>query len=267
VRVRQDEGGTGFSDDPEFSDRAVRFLAILARALRVRNAELQPTLDAIVSTAVTILAPACYAGLITVQDGELVPQSTLGRPPEVLDLLQQRLRTGPCQDAAERQQTVRIDDTGGSGRWPEFMAAAAALGVRSLLCVPLRVDERCLGTLSLYAERTAAFTDNDERVAALLATLAALALAEAQHAEQMRAALTNRDLIGQAKGILMERGHLDAGTAFRHLSRVSQDSNIKLLAVARQLVETGELPGAPVRRAPVLPPGGRRGGTPAAGSA
>ena len=161
------------------SDRIFRSLDILARALHVKNAELEPALQAIVSTAVTTLSSAQHAGLITVSCGELVPQATTGRPPQLLDQLQQKLKDGPCIDAAEQQTLIRIDDMRRESRWPDFAAEAESLGVCSMLCVPLRVHERCLGTLSLYSERVTPFTGHDERVTTLFATLAAIALAEA----------------------------------------------------------------------------------------
>ena len=43
----------------------------------------------------------------------------------------------------------------------------------------------------------------------------------------------------------MERHRMTAEAAFRSLSLASQDVNMKLTAVARHLVETGELLGAP----------------------
>jgi GAF domain-containing protein len=118
-----------------------------------------------------------------------------------------------------------------------------------MLCVPLWIDERGLGALSLYADQAAAFSDPHERVAVLLATFAALALAEAQRADQMHDALGNRDVIGQAKGILIERHRITADAAFGVLSRVSQAENRKLAEIARGLVETGELPDVPGREA------------------
>jgi AmiR/NasT family two-component response regulator len=79
----------------------------------------------------------------------------------------------------------------------------------------------------------------------LSATLAAIALAEAQRTGQLHTALGNRDLIGQAKAILMERHRMTADAAFGYLSQAaSQDVNMKLTAVAQHLVETGELLGA-----------------------
>ena len=49
-------------------------------------------------------------------------------------------------------------------------------------------------------------------------------------------------MIGQAKGILMERFGISSDEAFRMLVRWSQNSKVKLRAVAAQLVWSGELP-------------------------
>jgi GAF domain-containing protein len=220
-------------------------LDVLARALHVKDARLQPTLDAIVSAAASVLGPGREAGLILMVHGRLVPQATLGRAPLYLDLHQQETGEGPCIEAAQLQVVIRIDDTRGDSRWPGFCAEAQKYGVLSQLCVPLQVDEQSMGSLSLYAGAPAAFTPTDERVTTVFATLAALALAEALRTEQMRAAVAGRDLIGQAKGILMERHRMTANAAFSRLARISQDRNMKLSEVAGHLVATGELLGSP----------------------
>jgi GAF domain-containing protein len=233
----------------EVTGRSAESLEILARALHVKNAELEPTLEAIASTAVTMLGPARYAALTVLSRGELIPRASTGEPPLLLDRLQQKLGDGPCIHAAKYQSVLRIEDTGEDDRWPEFCAEAARLEVRSMLCVPLWIDERGLGALSLYADQPAAFSDPHERVAVLLAAFAALALADAQRADQMHDAVGNRDVIGQAKGILMERHRITADAAFGVLSRVSQAENMKLAEIARRFVETGELPDVPGREA------------------
>jgi GAF domain-containing protein len=223
--------------------RAFTALEVLARALHVKDALLAPTLDAIVSAAVTALPRVRDAGLILLVRGQLVPQAVTGRAPQQLDLLQQQTGQGPCIEAARQQAVIRIDDIRADTRWPVFCARAAELGVGSQLCLPLWAGERRLGTLSLYAESPAAFTRHDERITTVFAALAATALAEAQRAEQMRTAVASRDLIGQAKGILMERHRITADEAFALLAQVSQDGNVKLSEVAARLVETGQLPG------------------------
>jgi AmiR/NasT family two-component response regulator len=110
-----------------------------------------------------------------------------------------------------------------------------------MLCVPLYVDDHQLGSVSLYATDRDAFTLADEYVARLFAAQAALALAEARRAGQLRQALSSRDVIGQAKGILMERHRITADEAFTMLSWHSQQANQKLADVARTLTETGTL--------------------------
>ncbi|MET8360546.1 ANTAR domain-containing protein [Micromonospora sp. NPDC005171] len=66
-------------------------------------------------------------------------------------------------------------------------------------------------------------------------------MADAQRQQQLTQAVATRDLIGQAKGILMERHKLTGDQAFGLLLRVSQHTNTKLGEVAAYLVRTGEL--------------------------
>lgn len=55
-------------------------------------------------------------------------------------------------------------------------------------------------------------------------------------------ALQTRDVIGQAKGILMERLHLTPDQAFEELRSLSQQYNRKVKEIAAELAETGEWP-------------------------
>ena len=77
----------------------------------------------------------------------------------------------------------------------------------------------------------------------MFAAHAAVALAAVQQRDQLRRGLETRDVIGMAKGILMERYKLDGDRAFSVLVRASQQTNRKLREVAEELVHQGELPG------------------------
>jgi AmiR/NasT family two-component response regulator len=110
-----------------------------------------------------------------------------------------------------------------------------------MLSFQLYVEQDNLGALNLYAHGTDAFTDESEQVGLLFATHAAVAMADAKQHQQLTRAIAVRDLIGQAKGILMERHKLTGDQAFTLLVRASQNTNTKLNEVARYLVETGEL--------------------------
>lgn len=54
----------------------------------------------------------------------------------------------------------------------------------------------------------------------------------------MQSALSTRDRIGQAKGIIMERYGVDELRAFDLLRRLSQESQTKLIDVAQRVIDT-----------------------------
>jgi AmiR/NasT family two-component response regulator len=70
-------------------------------------------------------------------------------------------------------------------------------------------------------------------------------MAGAEQQQRLRSAMQTRDLIGQAKGILMERFKITGDQAFRVLVHASQTSNRKLAEIAEDLVDSGELPTRP----------------------
>lgn len=57
----------------------------------------------------------------------------------------------------------------------------------------------------------------------------------------LQLAIQSRDVIGQAKGILMERQRITAERAFDVLRERSQHLNVKLFEIAEHLSRTGEL--------------------------
>jgi AmiR/NasT family two-component response regulator len=99
-----------------------------------------------------------------------------------------------------------------------------------------------LGALNLYAPRPRGFDAEARGEGLAFAAQAAVALRSAQTEQHLRAAMATRNLIGQAQGILMERFKLTAEQAFAVLSRISQQSNVKLRDVAQRLIDTGETP-------------------------
>jgi AmiR/NasT family two-component response regulator len=96
--------------------------------------------------------------------------------------------------------------------------------------------------LNLYATVPRAFDTDSETVGQIFASHAAIALSAARQEENLRLALDGRDMIGQAKGILMERYRLTAQQAFELLVRASTHTNRKLFDIADELTSTGALP-------------------------
>ncbi len=111
-----------------------------------------------------------------------------------------------------------------------------------MLSLQLYVRDEDMGALNLYSRSADGFTVDDENTGLLFASHAAVALVGARHEDSLNVGLVGRDVIGQAKGILMERYHIDAQAAFAVLLRISQSSNRKLRDIAATLAATGAIP-------------------------
>lgn len=211
-----------------------------ARALVTPDPEdVDATLAHIVEGAVATVPAVRWAGISLVRRGEPLeskaPSSDLVRD---LDRLQSELDQGPCVDAIWTQDRVLVEDMSqATDRWPEFAAAATRHGVLCSVSYQLFAARGSAGALNLYADTPRAFDDEALDLSALFASQAAIALHGAQRAAQLTTALRSRDVIGQAKGILIERFHLDEDRAFALLVQSSQDTNMKLVEVARWLLE------------------------------
>ncbi|KRE29040.1 histidine kinase [Mycobacterium sp. Soil538] len=158
--------------------------------------------------------------------------------PHELDRLQMTFQEGPCLEAALDEPIVRADDFAAEQRWPRYSAAAVDLGVRSGLSFKLYTSSQTAGALNLFALKPNAFGGKDETIGAILAAHAAAAIMASRQHEQLQSALSTRDRIGQAKGIIMERYNVDDVAAFDMLRRLSQDSNTKLTDIAQRVIDT-----------------------------
>jgi AmiR/NasT family two-component response regulator len=93
--------------------------------------------------------------------------------------------------------------------------------------------------LNFYAEPVNAFTDGSVNLGLIFATHTALVWNMMRRDQQFRSALVSRDIIGQAKGMLMERLDIEAAEAFELLKRVSQESNTPIAQIAQRVI-TGD---------------------------
>lgn len=218
-------------------------LSDLARELQ-REEDPEAILVDVVQAAVRLI-PGVQEGSISVVTARrrVASRAPSGELPRRVDKLQAETGEGPCMDAAYEQQTVRVPDMAHERRWPRFAPAALAAGAASMLSFQLYVERDDLGALNLYSRQPNAFDDESEQVGLMFAAHAAIAYAHAAKASHLGQAVASRDLIGQAKGILMERYKINGDQAFRLLTRLSQDANRKLRDVAEELVHSGELPG------------------------
>ena len=210
-------------------------LAQVALSLQAEP-DLADTLQAAVTAAVMNIPGTDHAGITLItRKGVQTPAATDDLVHRI-DRIQYQTGQGPCLDAIRDHDTVLVNDLATDRRWPLFASRAAAEGIRSMAAFQLFVRDQELGALNLYSERVGAFDENAEAVGSLLASHAAVALRGAQEQHLLRAGLTTRDLIGQAKGMLMERYRIPADRAFALLIWLSQDNNVRLAEIAAQVV-------------------------------
>ena len=216
----------------------------LARALQEEHGDVAKTLEAITAAAVRSVPGTDECGITLVTGRRKVEsRAPTGELPRTVDGIQERLAEGPCLSAVYEQQTVLVEDIRSEERWPRFAAEVADLGVGSMLSFQLFVTGGNLGALNLYSRQSHAFDADAESIGLLFATHASVALAGAQQEERMRTAMTSREVIGQAQGILMERFRFTGAQAFQVLARASSHTNRKVADIAEELTTTGDLPG------------------------
>lgn len=218
-------------------------LARLARELAVES-DLTGALGRVVDAALNDVSGAEHAGITLLKRDSVdtpVYSSDLVRK---VDEAQYRTSEGPCLDAAREQvRYIRVDDLRTDTRWPHFTPEALDLGIRAILSFQLYMRENGIGALNIYATTADPFSEDSLHAGTLLAALAAVGLAASRRELNLQTALESRDVVGQAKGILMERFKIDSQNAFNVLVAVSQHTHRKLRDVAEELAATGQLRG------------------------
>lgn len=219
----------------------IREVAELVQILQQQedNTDADTVLGELTHSAVSAMPGAKYAGITIVsRNGKVRTAAATHRYPVLLDEIQQRREQGPCLSADWEHHVVRIDDMHLEKRWPAYCRDANETPIRSIISFQLFADHNTMGALNFYAEEPLAFDADAAEMGLILATHTAVAWTMVRRDEQFRSALASRDIIGQAKGMIMERFKIDAVQAFELLKRLSQSSNTPLAGVARQLVES-----------------------------
>ncbi|MDQ4095069.1 MAG: GAF and ANTAR domain-containing protein [Actinomycetota bacterium] len=204
----------------------------------------QTALDLVSRLAHETLAGTAGAGVTLTREGSEYTASYSDEISKRADTLQYELDEGPCLSTFRERRTHRIDDVSSETRWPRWCAAVQELGMASVVSAPLMVRDESIGAVKVYSRNKSNYDERDEAVMQMFGDQAAIVLANAQAftsagdlTEQLKEALKTREMIGEAKGILMEREGVSSEEAFAMLRQASQNSNLKLRDIARELAE------------------------------
>ncbi len=199
--------------------------------------DLDNTLARVTAAAVEVLPDVDYAS-ITVKHADGRLETFAPTAPLIVDLdaAQYEFHEGPCYEAAIETVHVTASSMASDSRFPRYGPVAAAAGVRAQAGIRLFDSAASNGALNLYSRQAGVFEDMSA-VGQLFVHHAAVALSYARHIDQLQEAVETRQLIGQAVGVTMERFGLTDARAFSFLTRLSQDTNVKLRVVAQRLLD------------------------------
>lgn len=217
-------------------DLALR-MAELAQVISLRRVD--DVLVDVTAAAKELIAGVDIAGVLLVGKGGT--HQTLAPTSDVmfkLDELQMTTGEGPCLQAALDEIVIRTDDFRDEPRFPTYAPKVVELGLLSALSLKLYTADRTAGALNLFGYEPRPWNSEAETIGMVLAAHAASAILASRESEQLQSALSTRDRIGQAKGIIMERFKIDDVRAFEMLRKLSQDTNTKLVDVAHRVIDT-----------------------------
>lgn len=224
--------------NPNSTHELAERMAQLSREMAAPRS-LEQVLADVTAAAVQVVRGVDVAGVLLVKKGgEFQSLADTDSLVAKLDKLQHEFGEGPCADAALKQTVVRTDDLRNEPRWPRYAPAAVQHGVLSSLSFKLYTADRTAGALNLFSFKTGAWDTEAETIGSVFAAHAAAAIMAGRHGEQMESALSSRDRIGQAKGIIMERYGVDDVRAFEMLRALSQEGQAKLVDIAERVIET-----------------------------
>src|SRR5665647_180443 len=213
-------------DQPLFLQTLSRFAAVLPARY-----DLEAVLTELTESATAVLG--LWGSGVTMADDDRLRYVTAEiQASGELERNQEWQQAGPCRDAYETGEVVRVSDVREeSARWPEFAATSTRRGVAGVAGIPMRLADKIIGTLNLYSAGPREWSDKDIAVAGVLAHVATSYVVNAsmlrqqeQLSEQLQHALESRVVIEQAKGITAFKNAVTVDQAYRLIRRHARNN-------------------------------------------
>jgi GAF domain-containing protein len=210
---------------------------------------------------IDVLDVAAAGLMLAAPDGDLRVMASSSEAMRLLELFEVQAREGPCLDCYRAGEPLINQDLATVGdRWPSFAPEALAAGFHSVNAIPMRLRGTVIGALNLFHVHPGTMRSADVAAAQAMADVATIAILqhrathEAQMVnEQLNHALNSRVIIEQAKGMLAERAAVDVDQAFGMLRSYARSHNLRLVDVARDIIQ-GTLPVSTLDHPPPVTP-------------
>lgn len=244
------------SSDPPPSDALLQALTASPRDMADLIAALhQPVHDGrtllillhrLVTVALARLDGISAVGVTAQFDGVPVTAGHTDERVLILDAHQYGAGDGPCLRAIRTGHKVGVSRAVLESRWPALGAVAAAVGVGSMLAVPLSLAGSAIGAFNLYSTR-ATVPEPDAEFLTVLVEYAQRGLAAYQRRDQpsdldqaeLRRALAGWTAVERAVGMLMQQCGFSARYARQVLGDMAQDWHRSVIDQALHIIRTG----------------------------
>lgn len=175
--------------------------------------------------------------------GELTTVAASDETVSGMDHDQYSTGEGPCVAAATEGHWFHVESLDDERRWPAFIPRARQRGINSIISTPLLTQTRPVGALNIYSRRPGAFATPELELSSLFAAQASELLLSAamdvsveELSRQLQDALRGRDVIAQARGVLMERHQVTADAATTQLRHSARRTNTPLRRLAEDIM-------------------------------
>ncbi len=212
--------------------------------------DLEDLLDRLTNHAMIVTGSQGAGVMLSGRDGLGFAAASDPQVVEV-EMLQDRVETGACHAAFTTRELVLVEDLAATDRWPAYRDRALELGFRAVMGLPMHACGETIGVLNIYRRDPGPWSTGDVEAAEILTSMGAGYVLHANHlraqhdmAAQLEVAIASRDLIGQAKGLLIARHGIGAEAAFAMLRAESQTTNLKPRDVAAKLLDNADLASA-----------------------
>jgi ANTAR domain/GAF domain len=197
----------------------------------------------LVDTAPRVVAGCDHASLMLARGDGYETAAASDEVARHIDKLERELGEGPCVDAIEDEAGQIDPDISKQSAWPRLAARVLAdTPVRGMAGYRIILEGKKVGALNLFSDTPGALERNGDEGAVLAAftSVALMSVANRERADSLRRGLESNREVGKAIGLLMAAHHIGSEEAFEVLRKASNDMNMKLTEVAREVIENAE---------------------------
>jgi ANTAR domain/GAF domain len=197
----------------------------------------------LVDTAPRVVSGCDHASLMLARNDGYETAAASDEVARHIDELEREVGEGPCVDAIEEEAGQVDPDITKNSAWPRLAERVLAdTPVRGMAGYRIVLEGKKVGALNLFSDTPGAFEHGGDEGAVLsaFASVALLSVSNRERADSLRRGLESNREVGKAIGLLMAAHQIGSDNAFELLRKASNDMNMKLTEVAREVIQNAE---------------------------